>query len=154
MKPKCSIVEMKFFHDHLRKSFLMIKAENKKFEVRFSQSGFLAQDYQEYFKTLAQAFHDIGELAYDLNDHKLAKYVSDFTNVVMLAADFNHERTQKKVALMALERENLVGQLISCYDNPRKYEDVLRAYEVLSFKEERLLQSDLGIAPQEFLKSS
>lgn len=151
LKQKCSIAELKFFNDYLRKSFIIFRAENKKIQLE-QESGTLNR---ESFSVIEEIFEDLGELSEDLNSQRFARYFRGFVKVINEIKNDDsdrlskhHERTLNKLAFMVHDYESLLHQLIQCYDGPSKFEGVIRAFEVQNFKQSRILKSLEETSPQ------
>lgn len=147
LKQKCSIAELKFFNDHLRKVFIIFRAENKKIQTELASQTLNF----ESFEVIKELFEDLGELAEDLNSQNFARYFRGLVKVISCVNENSNnesenitkyqERILKKVALIVHDYEILLSQLIQCYDGPSKFEGVMRAFEVQYFKQNRLLNS-------------
>lgn len=147
LKQKCSIAELKFFNDHLRKAFVIFRAENKKIQLEMESHKLNL----ESFDVIRDIFEDLGDLAEDLNSQNFARYFRGLVKVIYCIDEYSNdesesvskyqERNLKKIALMIHDYEVLLHQLIQCYDGPSKFEGVMRAFEVQSFKQNRLINS-------------
>lgn len=147
---KCRIAELKFFHDHLRKSFVILKSENMKLQMDLNSDIHHKID----FSIVKENFEELALLCTDLGDKFFANHFYSFIHLI----DSCHNRTtrncQKKMVLMSQDYEVLIGHLIGCYQRPSKLEDLMRAFEVQSFKQERLLKNlETGEVPADRIKT-
>lgn len=94
------------------------------------------------FTDVKKVFEEMDELAQDLGATVFHKYFHDFIEILDYSVKANNERANKKVTLMCFDYLELLEGLAQHMNNKDRLKGILKAFEVLTFKQERLKRGE------------
>ena len=139
MSPKegLSVLELQYFKDEVYRI-----AQELKEIVEFNSQKSQNNSIDEEFKKAAFLFKDLAELASDLGATAFENYFSGFYEILNYAKIANNERANKKVLLMCMDYQELLLGLARDINDRDRLKGILKAFEVLTFKQDRLKRGE------------
>ena len=135
-----SLIELQYFKDEI----IRITSELKPV-IEASETSNLNDKFIEVEKL----FLELRELSHDLGAVQFYEFFNGFVEILALANMANNERANKKVFLMCLDYQELLENLGREMNNKDRLKGILKAFEVLTFKQDRLKRGEFYSLTQE-----
>lgn len=87
-------------------------------------------------------FSELAELTEDLSVPLFSTYFKNFSDVTQLCSQVENIRAHKKVTSMIHDGAELLSVMGASIENPDRLKGVLRGFEVLSHKQERMRRGE------------
>lgn len=136
LKKQLSVTELNYFRDEIERVCSALTLENKLIQDNFDNIKV------ENFKTINRIFLELSELAEDLGAEEFKNYFDGFAEITYFCTQVSNPRAHKKVAMMSLDYEKLLLNLVNSFHDLDKLKGIFKAFEVQIFKQERLRRGE------------
>lgn len=136
MRRELSKEEREYFQEQL--SFTLDSLSSDNLEV-------LKNDIElsdEALKKVISHYQHLSEVSFSLDVPTFGNYFKGIQNVASLSLLTRNPRVRKKVSYMACDYANLLEILVCSLDKPDRLKGVIKAFEILTQKQDRLKQGE------------